>query len=203
MYGTKILACLSVLFVCCAPGERPDFQDGDIIFHESQSSQSEALRRAMKSPYTHMGVIFVEDGEPLVLEAVGPVKRSRLEDWIRRGKGGRFVVKRLTEANRLLTRSAIARLKEAGEGYAGLPYDPYFEWSDDRIYCSELVWKMYRSALNLEIGTLQKFDDFDLSDPMVARELKERFSNGIPTDETVISPASIFKSEQLVTVYER
>src|SRR5437867_163185 len=27
------------------------------------------------------------------------------------------------------------------------PYDLTFEWSDDKIYCSELVWKVYERAL--------------------------------------------------------
>jgi hypothetical protein len=150
-----------------------------------------------------MGVIFIENDAPVVYEAVGPVTRTPLEEWIQRGDGGRFVVKRLSEADLLLTEDAVARLRSAGEQYAGRPYDLYFEWSDDRIYCSELVWKMYESALGIEIGKLQRFGDFDLSDPVVVRKLRERFPDDIPVDEVVISPASMFASEELVTVYER
>ena len=196
-----VLLIILVEFGCGASIE-PSYQDGDIIFHTSQSSQSEALRRAMNSPYTHMGMIYVEDGVPFVYEAVGPVKRTPLKEWTQRGEGGRYVVKRLSEADRILTVKAIEKLKAAGEQYAGRPYDLYFEWSDDRIYCSELVWKMYKSALGIEIGELQKFGDFDLSDPVVKKKLQERFDDGIPLDEVIISPASMFKSESLVTVYE-
>ena len=97
---------------------------------------------------------------------------------------------------------AIQKLKEAGEIYEGRPYDFHFNWSGDRIYCSELVWKMYRDALGIEIGRLQKFRDFDLSDPVVVKILEERFPEGVPEDETVISPASMFESDLLLTVYE-
>ena len=45
--------------------------------------------------------------------------------------------------------------------FEGKPYDLYFEWSDERIYCSELVWKMY-AALGVKLGTLQKLREFDL-----------------------------------------
>jgi hypothetical protein len=62
---------------------------------------------------------------------------------------------------------------------------------------------MYESALGIEIGKLQRFGDFDLSDPVVVRKLRERFPDDIPVDEVVISPASMFASEELVTVYER
>lgn len=180
----------------------PGFQDGDIIFHTSTSSQSEALRRAMDSPYTHMGIIFVESEGPVVLEAVGPVKRTPLAEWIKRGEGGRFVVKRLAHAQGRLTSDAIGRLKEVGDRYAGRPYDPFFEWSDERIYCSELVWKMYKEALGLEIGELETFRDFDLSDPVVSKKLEERFGTRIPLDEKVISPASMFESDRLMTVFD-
>ena len=33
-------------------------QDGDIIFQNSNSSQSKAIELATKSKYTHMGIIF-------------------------------------------------------------------------------------------------------------------------------------------------
>jgi hypothetical protein len=197
----RILVLLLIAVGCAAGGE-PTYRNGDIIFHESQSSQSKALRLAMNSPYTHMGVIFFEDGDPFVYEAVGPVKRTPLKEWIDRGTDGHFVVKRLSDADRRLTGDAIAKLREAGERYAGLPYDLRFEWSDDRIYCSELVWKMYKSALGLEIGVLQTFSDFDLSSPAVAEKIQERYPEGLPLNETVISPASMFESDELVVVVQ-
>ena len=194
---------LLLVLVGCAAGGDPALRDGDIIFHESQSSQSEALRLAMNSRYTHMGVVFIEDGSPFVYEAVGPVKRTPLKEWTDRGKDGHFVVKRLSDADRRLTAEAIASLREAGERYAGLPYDLRFEWSDDRIYCSELVWKMYKTALGVEIGVLQTFSDFDLSSPEVAGKIKERYPEGLPLNETVISPASMFESDELVVVFQQ
>ena len=199
---SRSLVLLLVLVSCAASGDAP-FQDGDIIFHESHSSQSKALRLAMNSPYTHMGVIFFERGSAYVYEAVGPVKRTPLKEWIDRGTDGHFVVKRLSDADQRLTDEAIANLRAAGERYAGLPYDLRFEWSDDRIYCSELVWKMYKVALGLEIGELQTFGDFDLSSPEVAKRIQERYPEGLPMDETVISPASMFESDELVVVAQQ
>jgi hypothetical protein len=84
--GIRITLLALTVLVGCGSSKLPKYRDGDIIFHTSQSSQSEALRRAMKSPYTHMGVIFIENGTPVVYEAVGPVKRTPLEEWIRRGQ---------------------------------------------------------------------------------------------------------------------
>src|SRR6266850_5408964 len=79
---------------CAAIASPPKLRDGDIVFQASRSDQSDAIRRATGSPYTHMGLIFLEHGKPLVLEAVGPVKWTALDEWIQRGVGRRYVVKR-------------------------------------------------------------------------------------------------------------
>lgn len=92
-------------------------------------------------------------------------------------------------------------MKVQGEGYLGKAYDMTFEWSDDRIYCSELVWKLYKECTNIEVGTLKKLGDFDLSHPLVAHKVKERYGDKVPLNETVIAPADIFSDEDLVTVF--
>ena len=79
----------------------------------------------------------------------------------------------------------------------------YFGWSDDRIYCSELIWKVYERGLGRKIGQLQQLRDFDLSNPAVQAKLRERYGNRLPLAETVISPVSIFNSPELVTVLKR
>ena len=41
-------------------------QNGDIIFHISKSSQSKAIQIATKSPYSHVGIVYIKDGKPYV-----------------------------------------------------------------------------------------------------------------------------------------
>lgn len=91
-------------------------------------------------------------------------------------------------------------MKRVGDSFNGKNYDLTFEWSDDRIYCSELIWKIYQRATGLEIGKPEKRSNFDLTNETVKRKMKERYGDNIPTDETVISPAAIFDSELLTTV---
>jgi permuted papain-like amidase YaeF/Yiix C92 family enzyme len=196
---------LSVLLFLCSQAfaaTTPKLEDGDIVFQTSRSDQSEAIRRATGSPYTHMGVVFLDHGKPRVLEAVGPVQYTPLDEWIRRGIGGRFVVKRLADSTPLTNRGGAARLRARAERFLGRPYDFYFEWSDRRVYCSELVWKAYRNALGIRIGALKKLREFNLGDPVVAAKLKERYGRKVPRNERVISPASMFHSEKLRTVYQ-
>lgn len=172
-------------------------RDGDIVFHTSRSAQSLAIQRATHSPYSHMGIVLFRDGRPFVFEAIATVRYTPLERWTARGAGGLHVVRRLKQP---LTAAQAAKLRTSAARYAGKPYDLFFEWSDDRIYCSELVWKMYRDALGIEIGEKQKLRDFDLTDATVRAKLRERYGNSIPREEPVISPAAIFESALLRTV---
>ena len=204
MHNLRFVIPLFVLFVLSC-STSPDYvpRDGDIIFHTSRSSQSLAIQRATHFPYSHMGIVYVEAGEPSVYEAVQPVKLTRLKDWEKRGEGGHFVVKRLRDADRLLTSSNLAKMKAEGKKFQGKSYDLYFEWSDDRIYCSELVWKIYKRALGVEIGNTQLLRDFDLSDPAMMKKIQERWNGPPPKDEVVISPGAMFDSDKVVTVYSR
>ncbi|MCA1761755.1 MAG: YiiX family permuted papain-like enzyme [Cryomorphaceae bacterium] len=181
---------------------REAFQNGDIIFQTSTSSQSKAIQLATESKYSHIGIVYENDGEYFVYEAVQPVKLTPLQAWINRGEDGHFVVKRLKNAKELLTADVLSRMKEVGEQYRGKDYDIYFEWSDEKIYCSELVWKIYKDAVGIEIGNLEALAAFDLSDPRVKTKMEERYGENIPLDEKVISPAAMFHADQLITVYE-
>ena len=177
-----------------------NIQDGDIIFQESQSAQSQAIQLATDSRYSHCGIVYKAGEDYFVFEAIQPVQTTPLDEWIARGKDGHYVVKRLKKANHMLTPQAIAKMKKVGSTMKGRQYDLYFEWGDDRIYCSELVWKIYKEGAGIEVGTLQQLKDFDLSSPAVQQKLRERYGNNIPKDEKVISPAAIFDSELLYTV---
>jgi uncharacterized protein YycO len=173
------------------------FKDGDIVFQTSLSSQSRAIQLATKSIYSHMGIVFGD----YILEAVQPVKKTPIKEWIARGQNGKYVVKRVKNTDKLLTPKVLAKMKTTGDSFIGKDYDLAFEWSDDKIYCSELVWKIYKQGAEVEIGKLQKLGEFDLSHEEVKKKLHERYKNAIPYDERVISPVAIFDDERLTTVY--
>ena len=180
--------------------QRDELKNGDLIFQTSLSRQSKAIQLATKSKYSHCGLIFKNDNKFYVFEAVQPVKFTPLDKWIARGKDGKFVIKRLKNSESILTYSTLEKMKKIGDKFLGKNYDLTFEWSDDKIYCSELIWKVYQRATGLEIGKLQKLKDFDLSNQAVQAKMKERYGDKIPTEEIVISPVAIFESDLLMTV---
>ena len=133
-----------------------------------------------------------------MFEAIATVRYTPLADWIARGDGGRYVLKRLNARAHGRTGGEAARL--GTRVTKGKPYDLYFEWSDERIYCSELVWKMYQQAMGVKLGTMQKLREFDLSDPVVKAKMRERYGRSVPLDEPVISPGAQFDSPLLSVV---
>ena len=177
-------------------------KDGDIIFQTSQSSQCEAVKIATKSKFSHCGIIFIIDNKPMVLEAVQPVKITDFDKWISHGKNNEYTVKRLIDSGPIAAFSTIVKMQEYGKSMLDKDYDLYFGWEDDKIYCSELVWKIYKQGADIELCPLQKLSSFDLNHPKVKKILSERYGNKIPTNQTVVSPESIEKSNLLHTIID-
>jgi len=176
-------------------------RDGDLIFQESTSSQSEMVRALTDSRWTHMGVIFNEASGTVVLEAVSPVRKTQLKDWIDRGRGRHYVVKRLRDADSKLPKAVIQKMQTLGTSWLGRPYDLRFQWDDQSLYCSELAYKLFDRAAGVRVGKLERAADMNLDDERVQRALRKRFANkGFDPAETVVTPDSIFNDDQLFQV---
>ena len=195
------LAFLSPLWSVTVPW-MAQLRDGDIVFQTSRSSQSRAVQRATNSRYSHMGIIFIRNGRPYVFEAVATVRYTPVGEWVARGEGRHFVVKRLADAKRVLTPGALRRMRWAASKFEGRPYDLQFGWSNRRMYCSELVWKLY-APLGIELSRPRRVGDFNLGDAVVRRKARERYPDGIPLDEPAVAPSDIFDSRLLQTVVHR
>jgi hypothetical protein len=188
-------------------GKRPvnileKIQEGDMIFQTSQSEQCEAVRIATNSKFSHCGIIFIKKGKKYVFEAVQPVKYTLLEDWITHGKENHFVVTRLKNASTILNTATIEKMKVYGESLIKKDYDSYFEWSDDKIYCSELIWKIYKNGAGIELCTLQKLKNFNLTDSKVRTILAKRYGTKIPLEENVVAPSDLEKSKIVTKIID-
>lgn len=192
----RILTALLLTFGLAMPAWPYEPQEGDILFQTSRSSQSVAIQKATHSPYSHVAIVLFRHGQPYVFEAVQPVRFTPLGEWEARGKDGHFVAKRLRKP---LPPAAIAAFHRLAARYVGRPYDLTFEWSDKRMYCSELVWKLYKGA-DITLAPLARLGSFDLRDPLVRKTLKRRYGNHVPLDEPVIAPSALFDSPLLETI---
>lgn len=94
------LLLLALTLPAC--GAAPPLREGDLIFQISKSTQSLAIQRATRSPYSHMGIVLLHGGRLCVFEAVSKVRFTPFDDWVENGSGRHFLVKRLRDADRLL-----------------------------------------------------------------------------------------------------
>lgn len=93
-------------------------------------------------------------------------------------------------------------MKDYSQQFDGKEYDSYFEWTDNKIYCSELIWKIYKNAAGIELSKLRELKDFNLTDVRVQKILKERYGNEIPLQEKVVAPSDLSDSSLLKTVVD-
>ena len=172
-------------------------QDGDIVFHESTSRQSPIIKLAQHSKWTHCGIVFHIGDKAYVYEAVDPVRYTPLKDWVARGKDGVYCAKRLKSP---LSASSIEKMKTVGAKYKGKHYDTLFQWSDNRMYCSELIWKIYFEGAGIEVCKPNHFSDYSISLPRVKKLIKERYGDKFDPSEQIVSPQALYKSKLLKEV---
>lgn len=173
------------------------FLDGDIIFQPSLSTQSLAIKLATHSPYTHCGIVLYRDGKPYVFEAIRTVSWTPLDAWIQRGVNGHYALFRLKDRDERLTPGALERMRRVAADFAGKGYDLLFQWTDESMYCSELVWKIYERGAGVTLVPLRHIRDYDFDHDEVQRKIKERFGYSIPWDEQAVAPSDIMQSPLL------
>jgi uncharacterized protein YycO len=192
----SLFLCLMLFSSSQQKAEDTDWQTGDIVFQDSESTQSKAIKLATKSEYSHCGIVMNLNDEWMVLEAIQPVKVTPIDKWIAGGTEGQYVRKRLKNGKQLSV--AVAnKMWKIGESYIGKNYDIFFDWSDDRLYCSELVYKIYQRGAGIELGTMKKLKEYNLNSKEVQDQLKLRYGADIPLNHKMISPQDIFESDLL------
>jgi len=188
-----LVIAISLLTTAPAAAE---LRPGDVVFQTSRSEQGRVIREVTGSPWSHVGIVLERGDELWVLEAVSPVRWTRLEVWRRHGAGHRVLARRL---DRELSARELAALTREGERLLGRPYDTRFEWGDERLYCSELVFLVFQRALEIELVTPQRWRELELG-PRGRALARRRLGHLPPPDGIVVTPSALARSDTLVTV---
>jgi len=183
-----------------APGLRDVLRSGDLVLQQSTSHQAAAIAEASGSPWTHVGIVFERDGDLEVLEAIGPVQWTPLDAWVARGVDDAVVAVRVGGADGLDV-ATVAAVRAAGEAMLGRRYDTVFEWSDDRVYCSELTFKAFERGAGLEVGALVTFADLALDGPAARALIEARLDADPDGAEPIVTPGSVLDDADVVVVW--
>ncbi|PHR46170.1 MAG: peptidoglycan peptidase [Fluviicola sp.] len=183
---------------------KTSFLEGDIVFQTSSSRQSSAIQLATNSKYSHCGILLKNrEGKLMVAEAVQPVRITPIKEFIKRGDDHHYVIKRLINRESILTNEVTTKMEELFYSLEGRDYDIKFEWSDSKIYCSELVWKIYERTTGIRLGEPKPLKEYSLNSKLVKKTMEQRYGEDIPWDEPMVAPSTIFDSELLETVIEK
>jgi hypothetical protein len=172
-------------------------REGDVVFQSLPPGDLvSAIEGITGSPFSHCGVVMRDsDGRWVVHEAIGVVRLTPLYLWIVRGRGARIDTWRLREAGAF----EAEKLRAALGRHTGKPYDYRYAPGDEEIYCSELVFKAYRDAAGVELGTWEKLGDLNWRP--FEKFIREMESGALPLERPMVSPVSVTRSALLVKVY--
>ena len=86
----------------------------------------------------------------------------------------------------------------AARKYMGRPYDIRYRMDDEKIYCSELIFKGYRDATGEELGKLVKFGDLKWvrHTPVILA-----IEGSLPLNRIMITPRHLSEARQLEKVF--
>jgi hypothetical protein len=166
-------------------------QHGDLVFQSlAHNPVIDAIEGCTHSPYSHCGIVVHRAGSWFVLEAIGPVQEKPLNRWILQGRSRQFAVYRLKPEQQKHIPAMIA----AARRFIGRPYDIQYELDDEKIYCSELIYKSWLAATRQQLGKLVKLSDLNWKPhELVIRQI----ARGLPLDRVMITPRDLAAAQQL------
>ena len=206
-----IVVFISLYLYATLNDNYPPLQDGDLIFQTSTSNQSSAILVATANLYTHMGIIKNDGKNIEVIEAAGTVKETPLQDWVNRGLLKRVAIYRYPN----LTKEQTQDILSAAQNLHGRPYDIFFSFGNDSIYCSELPYNAYKAA-ELSIGKVQKLSDLNFDNYLVKKLIEQRWKSNSECkskqydfeqcykyilNQDLITPASIANDSKFKKLY--
>jgi hypothetical protein len=170
-------------------------REGDIIFQSlPRGPVVRAIEGATHSPYSHCGIVGKDEGGNwVVYEALHGVEITPLPKFLDRGRGGGFAVYRLKASEQAHVPAVLTNVKT----HLGKPYDIHYDWDDEKIYCSELIYKAYAAATGGELGRIVKFGELDWQP---YQDVVLQIESDVPVDRPMITPRDLAKAEQLEMV---
>ena len=157
-------------------------QEGDVVFIESQSSQSPYIKLGTMSKWTHCGVIVDTPQGLKVLEASKRVCLTPFAKFIGAAKNDNWCVK--SPRHKLFKPISYER-------YLGQAYDLEFKFDNGKMYCSELVWLIYKDQ-GIELCKPRKVSSFVCTRiPRVKEMMNKRH---ISVDQYVVAPVDLWKA---------
>jgi hypothetical protein len=194
---------------------RSVLQEGDIVFRlgDARTARgilplSRFIAGATGSPFSHTGVVAIEDGAPMVYDCSSDgIRLKPFEVWMLDCVGS-MGVKRLKPEHRRHIPGVIGYCRQVFEQQG--PFDFEFRMDDSALYCLELTEKAFRSqglALSepVRIGDWEHLGNYPLTALAIPRVTGLVLEHPITLDQLVYVPGNerqgVWASSLLETVF--
>ena len=194
---------LLTLTMSCTRVNLGNICEGDVVFIESKSQQSPYIKAGTMCKWTHCGVVVKTASGMKILEASKTVTLTNVDTFIGRAKNGNYMVKR----PRQHLSKPISYRK-----WIGQPYDLAFKFDNGKMYCSELVWLVYKEQ-GIELCKPRKVGDYFVvklaHSKLVGKYKKAKWlrnlmkKRSITLDQYAVAPSDLLKLLMLLLLYER
>ena len=172
-------------------------QEGDILFQSlPHSPLVAAIEGVSGSPLSHCGVVTKSGNGWAVLEAIGPVQETALHKWIARGRSSHFAAFRILPPYD----AAISLFLSSARAYLGRPYDVLYELDDEKIYCSELLYKAFWAATGKPLGEAKALGALNWQPH--EEFIKQTTGGELPLERIIITPVALSEAPELRKIYE-
>jgi uncharacterized protein YycO len=148
----------------------PPLKDGDLVFQSTWVPGSMAIGLASGSIYIHTGIIKHTDNGVVVIQASSTVTETPLDRWIDQGVLGRFALYRYKD----LSQAQATAILSAAKAYYGKPYDHFFSFDNDAIYCSELDYLAFKDA-GVSLGKVEQIGSLGINNRFVRKLIEQRW----------------------------
>jgi hypothetical protein len=194
---------------------RHALREGDIVFRFGDArglrglfALSRFIAGASGSPFSHTGIVAVEDGVPVVYDCSSEgVRRMPFEVWMLECVGS-MGVKRLKPDHRGRIPGVIGYCRAAYERQVSFDFE--FRLEDPSLYCVEMTEKAFRSqGLRLSepvrIGDWERLTSYPLTALAMPYATKRALGRPITLDQLVYLPGNdrqgVWASPLLETVF--
>lgn len=175
-FRRMILMLVLIIQALAGYADEIQWKEGDIVFQISKSKQAPYIQLATASPWSHCGIIIEKGNQLYVLEASNVVKLTPLFDWLDKGRFGVFEYRRVVDKP----------IKIQYKKYLGRPYDLAFKLNNNKMYCSELVYVIYKEQLGIELCKPRKVSSYHTFG--LSKLMKKR---GISPNQLVVAPSDL------------
>lgn len=194
----------------CFDHSRFQLKPGDLLFQDSDcgpfcTSIEKVTMGVQGSKFSHVGMVIPnENGEIVVIEAISAgVVETHLDSFFMRSfddnNNSKVVVGRIKDQSLIPDAIQFAKTK------IGIPYDDVFDLSNDKYYCSELIYDAFKFANNNQpIFQLQKMTYIDPETNQIFPIWEDYFHQldvPIPEGKPGLNPGGMSTSKMIEIVH--